>query len=371
MGKETTVALGLMSGTSADGVSAALVRIGPGRAVKVLAHRTYPFRPADRRRILALGKASAPELSEANRWLGERFAEAARRMLAGRAADVIGSHGQTVFHEPGRHTLQLGEPSFIAERTGLPVVADFRPRDIAAGGEGAPLVPFFDEFVFGGAPHVRALQNIGGIANVTVVGAGVRPVAFDTGPGNALLDEAVRFSTRGRQEFDRGGRIAARGRLDVALLGRLMDHPYFRRRPPKSTGRETFGRDFLLARAGRELQRRPADVVTTLTFLTARTIADAYARFVPHRISEVVLSGGGALNPLIRRHLEWMVFPAPVRPSTIYGIDVMAKEAAAFALLAARAIRGEPNTAPWATGARRAVVAGKILLAKGAGGRSG
>ncbi len=357
------LAVGLMSGTSADGVTAALVRIGPGRRLRVLDCRTSAFRPAERRRLLALGAAGAAELSAANVWIGERFAAAARRVMRGRRVDVIGSHGQTVWHEPGRHTLQLGEPSVIAERTGATVVADFRPRDIAAGGEGAPLVPYFDAFLFGASPHVRALQNIGGIANVSIVGGRVRPVAFDTGPGCCLIDEAVRIATRGRRDYDRGGRIAAAGRLDRALLGRLLDHPYFARRPPKSTGRELFSRGFLLARCGAALRRRPADAIATLTFFTAATIADALRRFAPERADEVVVSGGGALNPMLLRHLAWLVFPSAVRTLDVYGIDPMAKEAAAFALLAAQAVRGRPNTAPWATGARRAVVAGKIVPA--------
>ncbi len=360
---DSIVALGLMSGTSADGVTAALTHVGPGRFMRVLAHRTFPYSPPDRRRMLALAHATTAELSAANAWIGERFARAALLVAKGHRVHVIGSHGQTVWHEPGRHTLQLGEPSIIAERTGVTVVADFRPRDIAAGGQGAPLVPFFDDFLFGASPHVRALQNIGGIANVTVVGGGAKPVAFDTGPGNALIDDAVHIVTHGRQQYDRGGKIALSGQLDESLLKRLLDHPYFAKRPPKSTGRELFSRDFLVKRAGRVLARRPADAIATLTFFTARTIADAYARFVTVPIDEVVISGGGALNPALVKHLDWLTFPAPVRPLSVYGIDPMAKEAAAFALLAAQAVRGRPNTAPWATGARRAVVAGKIVPA--------
>jgi len=358
---DSILALGLMSGTSADGVTAALVRVGPGRRLRVLRHRDFPFRPDERRRLLALGSATAPELCAANAWIGERFAAAARRAIGRTRIDVIGSHGQTVWHEPGRATLQLGEPSIIAERTGITTVADFRPRDIAAGGEGAPLVPYFDWFVFGAGPHARALQNVGGIANVAVVGGRAKPVAFDTGPGNALIDEAVRLVTRGRQDYDRDGAIAARGRLDAGLLARLLDHPYFARRPPKSTGRELFSRAFLLDRCGKALSRRPADAIATLTFFTARTIADAIGRFVPLALSEVIVSGGGAFNPILMRHLKWLLWPAQVKTSEVYAIHPMAKEAAAFALLAVEAVRGRPNTAPWATGARRAVIAGKIV----------
>jgi anhydro-N-acetylmuramic acid kinase len=353
----SVVAVGLISGTSADGVSAALVRIGPGRSVRVLRHLTEPFNRLEQARILALAEAAAPELSEANAWLGRRFAAAARRVMRGSRPRVIGSHGQTVFHEPGRHTLQIGEPSIIAEETGVDVVADFRPRDIAAGGQGAPLVPFFDDFIFGGTPRTRALLNVGGIANVTLVGGGRPPVAFDTGPGNGLIDAAVRALTRGRESFDRDGRRARAGRIDVPLLSRLLDHPYFRKRPPKSTGREIFGGKFLKARC----PRVTVDAIATLTLFTARTVADAIRRFARVFPKEVIVSGGGALNPELMGHLRWLLSPSRVVSSEAFGLPVLAKECAAFALLAARAIRGLPNTIPSATGARHAVVAGKII----------
>jgi len=351
------LAVGLMSGTSADGVSAALVRIGPGQTVRVLRHLTESFSRAEQARILALAEATAPELSEANAWLGRRFAAAARRVMRGSRPRVIGSHGQTVFHAPGRHTLQIGEPSIIAEETGVDVVADFRPRDIAAGGQGAPLVPFFDDFVFGGTARTRALLNVGGIANVTLVGRGRPPVAFDTGPGNSLIDAAVRTLTRGRETLDRDGRRALAGRIDGPLLSRLLDHPYFRKRPPKSTGRELFGGEFLKSRC----RRVTVDAIATLTLFTARTIAYAIRQFAPRFPAEVIVSGGGTFNPALMGHLSWLLQPAWVVSSEIYGLPPLAKEPAAFALLAARAIRGLPNTIPSATGARRAVVAGKII----------
>jgi anhydro-N-acetylmuramic acid kinase len=337
-------ALGLMSGTSADGVSAAVVETGP--PLRVLEYRTLGFPPATRRRILALRDAAAGELCEANFWLGEIFARAARRMRT--AYEVIGSHGQTVFHVPGSSTLQLGEPCVIAERTGRTVVADFRPRDIAAGGQGAPLVPHFDRRVFGGR-RGRALLNIGGIANVTFPDDGT---AFDTGPGNCLLDEAVR--RMGRGDFDRGGRIAARGRVDLRLLDRWLRHPYFAKRPPKSTGRELFAWDFVGAKP-------TADVVATLTCLTARTIAEAVRRWGPPGLQEVVVSGGGVYNRTLLDHLRWLLWPAQPRPSTVYGLHPLAKEPAAFALLAVDTLRAAPNNVPSATGARRPVVLGKIV----------
>lgn len=347
------LAVGLMSGTSADGVSAALVRIGPGRKVQVLRHLTEPYSRAEQRSILALRDATAAELSEANFALGQKFAAAARKVMRGTKPRVIGSHGQTVWHAPGRHTLQIGEPSIIAEETGVDVVADFRPRDIAAGGQGAPLVPFFDEWVYGGTKR-RCLLNIGGIANVSLVGAGKPTIAFDTGPGNCLIDEAVRRMTKGRESFDRDGRHARAGRIDARLLERLLDHPYFRKRPPKSTGRELFGPAYF---AGRPT----VDAIATLTIFTARSVAEAVRPFAP---ADVIVSGGGALNPVLMAHLEWLLSPARVVTSEAHGLPVLAKECAAFALLAARAIQGLPNTVPSATGARRAVVAGKIIPGK-------
>lgn len=346
-----------MSGTSADGVSAALVRIGPGRAVRVLRHLTEPYSRSEQAAILALRDASTSELSEANFRLGRRFAAAARRVMRGAKPRVIGSHGQTVWHAPGRHTLQIGEASIIAEETGIDVVADFRPRDIAAGGQGAPLVPFFDEFVFGGTPSRRALLNIGGIANITLVGGKKPAVAFDTGPGNALIDDMVRRLTRGRESFDRGGRIARSGRIDVTLLDRLLRDPYFRRRPPKSTGRERFGPAYVKARPS-------ADAIATLTIFTAQTIAEAVHRFARPFPVEVIASGGGVFNGTLMGHLAWLLAPAGVVSSEAYGLPPLAKECAAFALLAARAIEGLPNTIPSATGARRAVSAGKIVLGR-------
>ena len=262
-----------------------------------------------------------------------------------------------MWHAPARHTLQLGEASAIAEATGVTTVCDFRPADIAAGGQGAPLVPYFDWFLWGGKPVV--LLNVGGIANITVPGRTLADTAgFDTGPGNCLIDEAMRLAFR--RDYDAGGRVAASGGIDMGLLRRL-DHPYFARRPPKSTGRELFSREFLLERAGPELRRRPADVVATLTFFTAKTIGDAIRRFVKRNVQEVIVSGGGAFNRTLVGHLGWMVWPAAVRPVDVYGFHPLSKEPAAFALLAAEAVRGLAANVPSATGARRPALLGKIV----------
>jgi anhydro-N-acetylmuramic acid kinase len=311
-----------MSGTSCDGVSAALVDVG--RTVRLLEYRTVPYPRALRERLL---RGRAPEL-------GEFFGRVARPFRP----RLIGSHGHTILHVPGKRSVQIGDPRVIARITGATVVADFRPYDIAAGGQGAPLVPKFDEIVFGAAP--RVMQNIGGIANGTFVG-GRRTIAFDTGPGNCLIDAAAR---RRGLDMDREGAIAAREPVDLRAWARLSRHPYFRKAPPKSTGRETW-RDAL------------APDIATATFLTSWSIAAAVRRFGV----EIVVSGGGVYNRTLMRQLADGVWPAPVRSIEEFGWHPLAKEPAAFALLAALAVRGVPNNVPSATGARRAVVMGTII----------
>jgi len=362
--------LGLLSGTSADGASAALVEITgppPVPRIRLLFHRTYPYPAALRKRILALPAAGAPALCRADFELGEVFARAALRAVreAGIEPDLVASHGQTVWHDPpvrgrGGATLQIGQPAVIAERTGRPVAADFRTRDVAAGGQGAPLVPFFDGIAFRPArgEGLRCVQNIGGIANVTVVGEeGVR-CAFDTGPGNSVIDAAVRRVTRGRRTYDRGGRIAAAGRVDQATVTRLLRDKYFRAPPPKSTGRERFGDELVAA-----LALRGGDLVATLTEYVARAIHDAYRRhvFPLGRVGEVLLSGGGARNPVLRRRLRELFNPMPLRTTDCAGVPGDAREAMAFALLGWARVRGVPGNVPAATGARRAVVLGVLV----------
>ena len=346
------IAVGLMSGTSADGVSLAAIRVG--RPPKFLAYRTFPYPRALRERILAARTLRTPELSELHGDLGRHFAACAKTFIGKSRPDVIGSHGQTVWHEPGRHTLQIGEAAHIVEATGIPTVCDFRAADIAAGGQGAPLVPYFDRALFG--VRNAATLNLGGIANVTILSR--EPAGFDTGPGNCLIDEAVRLATG--KSHDAGGRIAAKGRIDRELLARL-DDPWLRRPPPKSTGRERFSREFLLDRCGRALKRKPADVIATLTLFTAKTVGEAIGRFVKKPLQEVIVSGGGMFNRTLMAQLEWTLWPAVPRPVTVYGIHPLAKEPAAFALLAAETLRGRPGNLPSVTGARRPVVLGKIL----------
>ncbi len=336
--------LGLMSGTSADGITATLIETGP--PIKILEHHTRPFSARSRSRILALRDASVSEIASASFWLGGEFAKTAAK-VKGRY-DLIGSHGQTIWHEPGRSTLQIGEPAIIAEKSGVTVVADFRPADIAAGGEGAPLVPSFDRAFFGKS-RKRALLNIGGIANVTFPSTGL---AFDTGPGNCLIDDAVR--RMGKGFYDKNGKMARTGLVDRALLKKWKAHPYFRKKPPKSTGRELFSSEWV--------GKKPdAGTVATLTLLTAETIARAIEKSAPEGLEEVVVSGGGVYNRTLMEHLDALLWPVVVRSSEMYGLDPMAKEAAAFAFLAHASLRGEAGNVPASTGAKRSVVLGKIV----------
>ena len=355
-----------MSGTSADGVTAALVEFR-GNSVRVRRCETYPYQPLLKRRVLAAPTLLAPELSRLNFELGEVFAQAAVKISRGARPSVVGSHGQTVWHGPNAippNTLQIAEASIIAERTGLPVVADFRPRDMAAGGQGAPLVPAFDLFHFGRGPR-RAVVNIGGIANVSLVGGGKLWSAFDTGPGNALMDEAMRRATRGRAELDRGGRLAARGRVDEKILKRLLAHPYFKKAPPKSLDRTTFGPSLLDRYFPRLDAARLPDALATLAELTARSLWFGILENAPagRDLSEIIVSGGGALNAHLMQRLSALFFPVPVSTTDAYGLPAMAKEAACFAWLAARALDKKQNSCARATGARRALVLGKIIPA--------
>lgn len=374
--KRTKLVVGLLSGTSADGVDAALVRVrghGLDTRVEPLAFVTVPYSEPVREAVLALPRGRVGDLCRMNFVLGERFAEAALRVLdaAGvspRALDLVGSHGQTVYHVPRSpgdvaSTLQIGEADVIAERLGVPVVSDFRTRDIAVGGEGAPLAAYLDFLLFRRPGAARALLNLGGIANVTLVtDAPEEVVAFDTGPANMPLDECVRVLTRGKESFDRDGRMAARGRVDENLLAKLLEHPYLAKRPPKTTGRETFGREFVLPLLRAKGTNRGVDVLATLTAFVARSVHDAFREFVFPRVrpSEVVVSGGGVHNLTLLAHLRRLFGRIPVVPLDEAGIDADSKEAVLFAVLANETIHGIPDNLPAATGARWPVVLGKI-----------
>lgn len=361
------LALGIMSGTSADGVSITLTSFR-NESFELLHYQTSPYPRSLSETIRRGPHLSLGEISKLNVVLGDFFAKATLKFLRKNKIPpskikVIGSHGQTLYHGPCDHpanTFQIGESALIAEQTGIPVVADFRMRDLALGGEGAPLVPFFDQYFFG-RNRVRAMQNIGGIANVTVVGKSMVPIAFDTGPGNCLIDWAVQKITQGRLRFDRGGQTARRGAVHMKAVREMAEHPYFNKKPPKSTGQELFNENFLPVYLRSE---NSEDLVATLTYFTAHTICESYRRFIFHKISDIVVSGGGALNPCLMGHLSNLLSPTPVRSIESWGIPAQAKEPMAFSFFALRALEGKINHLPQATGARKASILGKIIPGK-------
>jgi anhydro-N-acetylmuramic acid kinase len=375
--------IGLMSGTSVDGIDAAAVEIagvGDDIAPRLVAFASVPFDPAVREAVLAAFGAgsNAAALTALHAALGLIFADA---VVEARAAagwtrgmvDAIGSHGQTIWHQPDpveiggmfvSATLQLGDPATIAERTGAPVVSDFRARDMAAGGQGAPLVPLVDWLLYRDAAHARALQNIGGIGNMTWLPAGgdvESVVAFDTGPGNMVIDAAAAILTAGTARFDEDGRMALAGTVSGAALELLLSHPYLSQPPPKSTGREVFGVEYT-QRVVAEMQAGGLgweDIMATLTAFTAESIARAYRDFLPGTPAEVIVGGGGARNPAltaeIRRRLD-----VPLVTNEDLGWNGDAKEAVAFAILADRTMQGLYGNVPAATGAARRVVLGSV-----------
>jgi anhydro-N-acetylmuramic acid kinase len=380
---------GVMSGTSADGIDVAVVRIAPGKAwpkLTLLAHEAFSYPPALRRNVLAAMNASSistPELARLNWRLGLAYAEAVQTTAAKHELklDLVGCHGQTLYHQPraeryaGRSfacTWQAGEAQAITAALGVPVVSNFRPADILAGGQGAPLVPLLDYVMFADAKYGRVLQNIGGIANLTAIPAGVPPhavIAFDTGPGNMVIDWLAQklFS----KTFDRNGALAADGTILEPVLLDALSHPYFRLKPPRTAGREQFGRayaaEFLencLARS-----RNPKDALATATALTAETIAQSYARFAAPKLRgsgvDFIVSGGGARNQTLIAMLANRLEPLGCKLTTsdAFGMPAAAKEAAAFALLAWQTWHRLPGNVPSATGASRPVVLGQVSYA--------
>ena len=369
------VIVGLMSGTSLDGVSAAVVRVGgtPVRA-ELLAFVQRPYLAEQRERILrAIAGTTPAGYTALHAAMGEWFAAAAIGAIAEAGlphAEVaaVASHGQTIWHEPGVASWQLGNAAVIAERTGLPVIHDFRSRDVAAGGQGAPLVPIADALLWHGTDW-RALQNIGGMANVTIVPpggdtSGVR--AFDTGPGMAIID-AVTRTLRPELPFDRDGRLAAAGTPCAGVVARHLAEPYFAADPPKSTGRETFGAAYATGLIADCRDANPTcrdeDIIATAVVLTAASIGDAFGRFVPEPVAELVVSGGGARNATLMRALAEAVAPRVVRRFTDVFFDGEAKEAVAFALLGWLHLRGRPGNLPRATGARGPRILGALTPA--------
>jgi anhydro-N-acetylmuramic acid kinase len=353
---------GIMSGTSLDGIDVAIVEIR-GRSVETIGFTSTAYPAAVRAAVLGVSNCPThtAAISRLNYQLAELYARAVRAAVKRFGpVELIGCHGQTVFHEGRSNTLQLGEPAILAERTGVTVVSNFRARDIAAGGQGAPLVPFVDYLLFSHPKRTRVALNIGGIANITVIPAGCAPegvVAFDTGPGNMVMDALAREFSGGTLTCDRGGRIAARGSVERALLDGLLGDVYYRQKPPKSAGREQYGVEFI-ARMKQSGAALP-DLVATATVLTAATVAIGVKRMV-RGPAELIASGGGIHNPQIMAHLAALLPEIAISTSTDHGVDADAKEAIAFAVLAHETWRRRPSSLPSATGARRAVVLGSI-----------
>ncbi len=382
--------IGLMAGTSTDGIDAALVDIrGSGRRMRldVLNSCSLRFQSDMRNAILRLcdpRTGSIPDLCVLNALLGEQFADAARAVVKNSGIDLsdvaaIASHGQTVWHQPdsrfvgglySRGTLQIGDPAVIAARTGCRVVSGFRSADMAAGGQGAPLVPYADWALFSSRREARAVQNIGGIANVTYLPHGAKTedvVAFDTGPGNLVIDGIVQALTNGDRTFDEGGAWAAYGTVDDRLLRQLLRHPYYQLPPPKSTGREMFGEWYAikLMKMARKARVNESDLLATVTMLTAETISRAYTNWLmPLRgVRTVIVGGGGVHNSTLMNMLRQLLMPARVISHEEFGIPDDAKEAVAFAILAYETLHGRPSNVPAATGARRQVVLGSVTPA--------
>jgi anhydro-N-acetylmuramic acid kinase len=416
MPSHTKLVLGMMSGTSADGIDAALVQISgapPNLKINLLNHTHQPFPPQVRKEILRVAEQNPltpKEFSQLHARLGHTYAQTAltackKFRISPKKIDLIGNHGQTVFHQgvptnflgkPTASTLQIGDGSIIANLTGITTVSDFRPADMTLGGQGAPLVPFADHALYRHRKLGRISLNIGGIANITVIPANAKPSdvsAFDTGPGNMLIDALVQHFTHARRRYDKNAALARRGHLNRELLAQLMRDPYFTLEPPKSTGREYFGVAYVerLLSHARHYKLKPHDLVHTATVFTAATIAESIHRFVlpSHKIHQLIVSGGGAQNPLLLSQLAAFLGPSrllipgkasnlcsrhvslasrrytavDVLPSTEFHIPIDAKEALAFAILAYETFHQRPSNIPTATGARRPAILGKVSYA--------
>ncbi|MBI2119317.1 MAG: anhydro-N-acetylmuramic acid kinase [Elusimicrobia bacterium] len=367
------LALGLMSGTSGDGVSCVLANF-KNRKFKILAYRTFSYPKDIQEKLSSPQILKVSEISSLNFELAKIWSKVLLQLLndvkvSTKKVSVIGSHGHTIFHDPdGKipNTLQIGESSILAQSAGIPVVSDFRTSDIALGGCGAPLIPYFDFYFYGQGP-VRAFQNIGGISNVAVVGKKAKKVlAFDTGPGNVLIDWAVNKITKGKLKFDPDGKMAKKGKIRIEIIKKMFQHSYFKRNPPKSTGKELFNENFIPRFLKANLKESPYDVLRTLTYFTAYSIALSYEKFVLpfYSLEEVVVSGGGSLNNTLMEHLKVFFYPIPVLTIENWNIPTQAKEPLAFAFFALRAMQGKINHCPEATGARSAAILGKITPVK-------
>ncbi len=358
----TKLILGLMSGTSADGLTISAVTMHP---FQVVHFKNYPYPKKFQEKLLTAYGLTAPDLSQLHYQIGALYAKLVLRFLKEyhlTAAQIaaVGMHGQTVYHGPDDktpNTLQLGEPSFLAAALHCPVVSDFRALDIALGGQGAPLIPFFDEYIFG-KKSPKILLNIGGISNVSVVGKQIKTYGFDCGPGNTLLDLAC--TQHFHKPFDKNGAFAAKGTPDKRLVARLLQQPFFLQKPPKSLDKNTFGQTYLQRYFN---IKNPHDLLATLAYFTAACIAQQVMRFVPVRAQqEMVVSGGGVYNKTVWKYLQESLPGIALTTSQKYGIDPQAKESASFALFAYLRLQHKINHCARATGARKNIMLGKVTL---------
>jgi len=374
--KDKLNVLGLMSGSSMDGLDLCLTeiyRVSDGIDAKINKFTTIPYSPEFHAALASLLSGNTETICHMNFEIGRIWTEMIRQFfkqigISEKEIDLIGSHGQTVWHIHGDSTLQIGEASLIVEEFRIPVIADFRVRDIAAGGSGAPLVPIVDYFMFRKYRKTYLILNLGGIANFTIIPSNARSVddiyALDTGPGNSLIDLAIGIYTDGKKNYDQDGKIAASGQVNPEILAELMHHPYLQSPLPKSTGREVFGINYLQQILNRFTIKPESipDLIATLTKFSAKAVHWNYMQFFSDQpLDEIVISGGGANNPVLVNHLRTMFAGTPVRNTIEYGIDGDAKEAFAFAILAALRVWGIPGNVPNTTGARRKVVLGKII----------
>ncbi len=381
--KNERMVIGLMSGTSMDGIDTALVRIsgnGLDTKIELVDFATYPYENRVRFALQEINNLSAIKLSDLNFVVGEAFSDATisiieKAGLKPEEIDLIGSHGQTVYHNPPSmksefsSTLQIGEADVIAENTGITTIADFRTRDIALGGEGAPLVPYVDYLLFRETDKVKIALNIGGISNSTLITTNLDDVlAYDSGPGNMLIDDVIRIHTHGKENFDKDGKIACSGEVDYKILYHLLNNDYYKESPPKTTGREMFGREEAkrLYKLVENKSIKLNVLISTLVQLTVDTICNSYEDFIlsKWKIDEVILSGGGAFNPVIVERLMEKLKPIPLSISEKYQIPPDSKEAIAFAILANETIFTNYSNLPNVTGARSGAPLGKISIGK-------
>lgn len=362
---KNNMALGLMSGTSADGLTISAVRLSP---FCVVCFKNYTYPLSLQKEILSAAKLSAVQISALHFKLGKLYAQLTKKFLkefnlSPKKINVIGSHGQTVFHGPNAkipHTFQIGESAFLSAQLGIPVVSDFRVKDMALGGQGAPLIPFFDEYIWGKG-KAKILLNIGGISNISVVGKNIKTYGFDVGAGNSLLDIACQKYFK--KPFDKNGKIAAKGSPDKDRVYALLQHKFFRQKPPKSLDKNELGEDYLTRFFPKKDFKKTEDLIATLTFFTAAAIAEAVLNFVPKKYrTEIIVAGGGAFNATLMGMLCDLLPDVKIVSSSLYGIHPQAKESAAFALFAALALAGKKNHCPKATGAKKAAILGKISL---------